>query len=177
MVPGERKTAAQPSPPRPTLGLAARPRRLGGGGGGGGERAERRGPWAGTLPLPPGSPAGLQRGPPGNLALPRPGARGAQRAGGGSPGGDDEGSGRQAGLPALTLPQPLAPGWATECWRRRLPRGQWWYLPASGESPGPGAPFSLPPRTLPRSALPLSPRRARAAPHPGIAAPKAGAAP
>lgn len=80
-VPAKTTTALQPSPPPPRspLGLEAGPQRLRGRGGG---RAEGRGPWAGTPPLPPGSPAGLQRRPPGNHALPRPGARGAQGAGG-----------------------------------------------------------------------------------------------
>nr|XP_039319636.1 melanoma-associated antigen C3-like isoform X2 [Saimiri boliviensis boliviensis] len=80
-------------------------------------------------------------------------------------------------MPAFLRPRPLAGRRAPER-RRRLPRGgRRWYFPASGERPGPQAPFSLPPRQPPRSALPQSPRRARAAPHPGTAAPKAGAAP
>lgn len=84
-IPAEPTAAPLPSPPpppRPPLRLETGPQRLRGAGGGGG-RAEGRGSWAGTPPLPPGSPAGLQRRPPGNHALPRRGARGAQWAGGG----------------------------------------------------------------------------------------------
>lgn len=95
---------AGPWPSRPPLRLEARPRRLAGGG----LQAEGERPWAGALPLAPDSPAGLQRRPPANLALPRPGAR---RAGGGSPRCRGERSGRPGEPPALSGPRPLTRAW------------------------------------------------------------------
>lgn len=96
---------ARAGPSRPPLPLESHPRRLAGGG----LQAEGGRPRAGALPLAPGSPAGLQRRPPANLALPRPGAR---RAGGGSPGRGGERGGRPGKLPALSGPRPLAQAWA-----------------------------------------------------------------
>lgn len=104
-VPEEPSARAGPWPSRPPLRLEARPPRLAGGG----LQAEGERPWAGTLPLAPDSPAGLQRRPPANLALPRPGAR---RAGGGSPGRGGERGGRPGKPPALGGPRPLTRAWA-----------------------------------------------------------------